>query len=208
MGVLAQVMGPDEWEFSNKTSRRRSVSGRQLAAKGMRLAAEVLEPRCLLTESVVIDGLNLDPTSADQTAADDAATDIATLTADAKTTNIAGVTTIVVDGSFWDDRGLTVLQVDDWVHIVRTGTDLDVVPPIPVAEPAQLILQGRDNAGDVLTLQVFTRNIVVQFDGGVGAGTDILGLDGLPGRHPLAYPFDPRFQAAGRLSNPAKPLLV
>lgn len=191
MGALWPIIEQDGRQPS-KLSRRRRGNGRSLAEKGMRLAAEVLEPRCLMTNSTGLDGATVAP-SADDTA-DPVTSEVST---NAEPTRPAGVTTILVDASLWDDRGLTVLQVDDWVHVVRTGTDLDVVPPIPVAEPVQLMLQGRDNASDVLALQVFTRNIVVQFDGGIGAGTDIMGLDGLPGRHPLAYPFDPRFQIAG-----------
>lgn len=162
MGALWPIIGQDGWQRSN-LSRRRRANGRYLAAKGLRLTAEILEPRCLLTESAVLDDA---PTEAP-------VAEVA-VTTDAEAANTAGVTTIVVDASLWDDRGLTVLQVDDWVHIVRTGTDLDVIPPLPASGSARLILQGRDNASDVLTLQSIWAKITIEFDGGIGPDTDEL----------------------------------
>lgn len=162
MGALWPIIGQDGWQRS-KLSRRRRANGRYLAAKGLRLTAEILEPRCLLTESAVLDDAQADAT------VDDIA-----VTTDTEVANTAGVTTIVVDASLWDDRGLTVLQVDDWVHIVRTGTDLDVIPPLPASESARLIFQGRDNASDVLTLHSIWAKITIEFDGGIGPETDEL----------------------------------
>lgn len=175
MGTFWQVIVQDGWQ-SSKLSRQRRVNGRYLAAKGMRLTAEILEPRCLMTESAVIDGESLTP------AADNAGTSVGW---DSIPTGLTGrdrvptyePTSILVDASLWDDRGLTVLQVDDWVHVVHTGTDIDVISPLPAAERANLILQGRDNVPDVLTLQRYSANLNVQFDGGIGSDSDELHLN-------------------------------
>lgn len=117
----------------------------------MRLAAEVLEPRCLMTDIAGLDDASI--------------TAVADDTADPVTAEVStdGPATIVVDASLWDDRGLTVLQDGDWIHVVHTGTDLDVIPPLPAAEPAQLILQGRDNAprrADVAIRPVHARHSI------------------------------------------------
>ena len=144
--------------------RRMSRFRRQSLVKP--LAAEVLEPRCLMTEA----------------------------TGTLATADAAPLTgAVVVDASLWDDAGLTLLRDGDLVHLVRTGTT-HVITPFAADAPGQLILQGRDDASDVLTIDVsgtnrpfngrfFGPGILtksVYFQGGNGEGTDELRLVGTP----------------------------
>ena len=103
--------------------RGRRGAGSYISDRALRLGAEVLEPRCLLTDAM---GL----------AADDGGGDI------------------LVDASQWDDAGMTLLRDGDLVHLVRTGTTQDVIAPFAAAAPGQLIIQGRDDASDVLTIDL------------------------------------------------------
>ena len=103
--------------------RGRRGAGMYISDRALRLAAEVLEPRCLLTDAT---GL----------AADDGGGDI------------------LVDASQWDDAGLTLLRDGDLVHLVRTGTTQDVIAPFAADARGKLIIQGRDDASDVLTIDV------------------------------------------------------
>lgn len=141
--------------------RGRRGAGIYISDRALRLAAEVLEPRCLLTDAT---GL----------AANDGGGDI------------------LVDASQWDDAGLTLLRDGDLVHLVRTGTTQDVIAPFAADAPGQLIIQGRDDVSDVLTIDVtglmapagdsygppskFVKRIM--FDGGSGVGTDELRVMG------------------------------
>ena len=91
------------------------------------LAAEVLEPRCLMTEAT------------------------GTLTA----VDAAPLTgAVVVDASLWDDAGLTLRQLGDLLHVFRTGTQIDVITPMLAREITSLIIIGRDNVADLLTIDV------------------------------------------------------
>ncbi len=105
--------------------RRSSRFRRQSLVKPM--AAEVLEPRCLMTEAT----------------GTLAAVDAAPLNGD-----------VVIGPDLWDDAGLTLLRDGDLVHLVRTGTTHDVTAPFAVDVPGQLVIQGRDNARDVLTVDL------------------------------------------------------
>ena len=145
--------------------RRMSRFRRQSLVKP--LAAEVLEPRCLMTEATALGaGLPTPPLA-----------DAAPLTG-----------AVVVDASLWDDAGLTLLRVADLVHVVRTGTTQDVIAPFASDAPGKLIIHGRDDVRDVLTIDVSAladaariapessvafRNEIA-FDGGEGAALDEL----------------------------------
>lgn len=134
---------------------RRGV-GSYISDRALRLAAEVLEPRCLLTDAT---GLAAD-----------------------------GGGDILVDASQWDDAGLTLLRDGNLVHPVRTSTAQDVITPFAADTLGQLIIQGRDDASDVLTIDVSgmrhydKKGIYVSqpeaiinnllFDGGSGDGFD------------------------------------
>ena len=105
--------------------RRMSRFRRQSLVKP--LAAEVLEPRCLMTEAT----------------GTLAAVDAAPLTG-----------AVVVDGSVWDDAGLTLRQLGDLLHVFRTGTQIDVITPMLAREITSLIIIGRANVPDLLTIDV------------------------------------------------------
>ncbi len=105
--------------------RRMSRFRRQSLVKP--LAAEVLEPRCLMT----------DATGTLATA------DAAPLTG-----------AVVVDASLWDDAGLTLRQLGDLLHVFRTGTQIDVITPMLAREITSLIIIGRTNVPDLLTFDV------------------------------------------------------
>ena len=109
--------------LGTESVRARRGAGIYIADRALRLAAEVLEPRCLLTDAT---GL----------AADDGGGDI------------------LVDASQWDDAGLTLLRDGDLVHLVRTGTTQDVIAPFPFSALARLVVQGRDDLRDVLTVDI------------------------------------------------------
>ena len=105
--------------------RRMSRFRRQSLVKP--LAAEVLEPRCLMTEVT------------------------GTLAA-ADATPLTGA--VVVDASLWDDAGLTLQQVGDLLHVFRTDTQTDVITPMLASEITSLNIIGRDYAVDVLTIHL------------------------------------------------------
>ncbi len=107
------------------TSRRPKSSERRVKLKPF-LAAELLEPRCLLTDgaTVGLPGIELP----------------------------AGV--VVVEASQWDDSGLTLRQIEGMIHVQRTGTEIDVIEPLPADSTGPIWIVGRDNASDVLTIDV------------------------------------------------------
>ena len=100
--------------------RKMSRFRRQSQIKPM--AAEVLEPRCVMTGTLAV-------------------ADAAPLTGD-----------VVVDASLWDDAGLTLQQVGDLLHLFRTETQTDVITPMLASEITSLNIIGQDSAADVLTL--------------------------------------------------------
>ncbi len=147
--------------------RRMSRFRRQSLVKP--LAAEVLEPRCLMTEAT----------------GTLAAADAAPLTG-----------AVVVDASLWDDAGLTLQQIGDLLHVFRTDTQTDVITPMLASQITSLNIIGRDNAADVLTIDLWNVSAdlwatwpwiapKLSFDGGAGPETDYLRLVFAPDRaHP------------------------
>ena len=131
--------------------RRMSRFRRQSLVKP--LAAEVLEPRCLMTEAT----------------GTLAAADAAPLTG-----------AVVVDASLWDDAGLTLQQIGDLLHVFRTDTQTDVITPLLASEITSLNFIGRDNAADVLTLELSYDWTLpygtLLFNGGIGVERDLLRL--------------------------------
>ena len=91
------------------------------------IEAEVLEPRCLMTDAT------------------------GTLVAEAAEPLTGAV---VVDASRWDDAGLTLQQVGDLLHVFRTDTQTDVITPMLASQITRLNIIGRDNAADVLTIDL------------------------------------------------------
>ena len=152
-----QLLRQREWLSAERLrGRRRAAKFHIISDRALRLAAEILEPRCLMTDAT---GL----------AADDGSGDI------------------LVDASQWDDAGLTLLRDGDLAHLVRTGTTQDVIAPFAADAPGSLVIQGRDNARDVLTIDLSGSTYVsgdnnaqmlltkgLHFDGGQGRGTDEL----------------------------------
>lgn len=123
--------GSESWR---KLSRFR----RQTQVKPM--AAEVLEPRCLMT----------DPTGTLAVA------DAAPLTGD-----------VVIGPDLWDDAGLTLQQVGDRLHVFLAGTQLDMIPPLSVEEAAGVFLieQTRESFDWIYSLANSARP---PYDGVVG----------------------------------------
>lgn len=128
-------------------------------------AAEVLEPRYVLTDEVALPeevGVSEDDPASEPGA-------------------------FVVEPKQWDDRGLTLRQVGDWLHVFHTGTRTDVIAPMLAAEISSLRLIGRENQSDVLTWDLSFGTTVdlasdwphiarLHFDGGGGAGRDEIRL--------------------------------
>ncbi len=153
--------GSESWRRMSRFRRRSLVRP---------IEAEVLEPRCLLTDAT--------GTLGSDTAPADAA---APLTGD-----------VVIGPDLWDDAGLTLLRDGDLVHVVRTGTARDVIAPFAADAPGRLIIQGRDNASDVLTIDLggvtnpigYDKSLLLtrelRFDGGIGTETDELRLQNAP----------------------------
>lgn len=96
------------------------------------IEAEVLEPRCLLTDATGTLGSDTAPAEA-----------AAPLTGD-----------VVIGPDLWDDAGLTLQQIGDLLHVFRTDTQTDVITPLLASEITSLNIIGRDNASDVLTIDV------------------------------------------------------
>ena len=129
--------------------RRMSRFRRQSLVKP--LAAEVLEPRCLMTDAT----------------GTLAATDAAPLTG-----------AVVVNASLWDDAGLTLQQIGDLLHVFRTDTQTDVIKPMLASEITSLSIIGRNNAADVLTIDLSfgwsLSDSQLSFDGGSGSNINII----------------------------------
>ena len=106
--------------------RRMSRFRRQSLVKP--LAAEVLEPRCLMTEAT---GML-------------AAADAAPLTG-----------AVVVDASLWDDAGLTLQQVGDLLHVFRTDTQNDVIRPLLASQTLDVFIISFDLESDMSGYAVF-----------------------------------------------------
>ncbi|MCX7423717.1 MAG: calcium-binding protein [Planctomycetia bacterium] len=135
--------------------RRLSRFRRQTQVKPM--AAEVLEPRCMMTEGLGV-GLPTPPL-----------TDAAPLTGD-----------VVIAPDQWDDIGLTLQQVGDLLHVFHTDTQTDAITPLLPSQITSLSVIGRDNAADVLTIDFsFGWSLptsILHFDGGTGPVKDQLQL--------------------------------
>ena len=108
--------------------RRMSRFRRQSLVKP--LAAEVLEPRCLMTEAT------------------------GTLTA-ADATPLTGA--VVIGPDLWDDAGLTLQQIGDLLHVFRVGTQINVVPPFVLEKTAAVFLidPSREDYDWLLALPIF-----------------------------------------------------
>ncbi len=89
---------------------------------------------------------------------------------------------VTIGPELWDDNGLTLKQVGELLHVFRTGSQTDVITPLLASEVTSLNIIGRDNAADLLVLDVSSpswslANDRLHFDGGLGTQTDRIRLD-------------------------------
>ena len=112
-----RVRWRDSWKLNS--------SGRRVKLKPY-FAAELLEPRCLLTDgtAVGLPGIEV-PDNA-----------------------------VVIDASQWTDDGLTLRQIDGMIHVFQTDTGVDVIDPISADQTTSIWIIGRDDAADVLTIDI------------------------------------------------------
>lgn len=123
----------------------RRWAGLPVSSRALRLAAEVLEPRCLLTDSAGVEFTR-------------------------------SGSTVVVSASQWGDDGLTLFVRNDSFEIGHT--DESAMTVIPFESVSRLVLQGRNQAADELSVQFHAspadRVPTIEFDGGTGLQPDRL----------------------------------
>lgn len=146
----------------------RRQAGLPVSSRALRLTAEVLEPRCLLTDAAGVEFTR-------------------------------SGSTVVVPASQWSDNGLSLVVSHDAFEIGPTGESAMTV--IPFESVSRLVLQGRNQAADELTvtyLGQFTDAMpTIDFHGGTGGDQDTLIVDGwLPG----SLWIEPELSGSGTLS--------
>lgn len=123
----------------------RRQAGLPVSSRAMRLTAEVLEPRCLLTDAAGVEFTR-------------------------------SGSTVVIPASQWSDDGLTLVVSHDAFEIGPTGESAMTV--IPFESVSRLVLQGRNQAADELSVQFQAspaeRVPKIEFDGGTGSQPDRL----------------------------------
>ena len=88
---------------------------------------------------------------------------------------------LAVTAGDWTDAGLTLsLGADGLLHLYRTGTTTDAVPPVAATGIAGVQIAGRDGAADVLTVD-FTGGSPIPggglgYNGGAGGSSDVLAI--------------------------------
>lgn len=113
---------------------------------------------------------------------------------------------VVVDASLWDDAGLTLQQIGDLLHVFRTDTQTDVITPVLANEITSLNIIGRDNAADVLTIDLSfgwsLAAVELNFDAGVGPDVDRLALINAANQENWtrdSVHYEPLFNGSGRI---------
>jgi Ca2+-binding RTX toxin-like protein len=99
---------------------------------------------------------------------------------DTATVSVNVQQTLTVRASDWNDSGLTVLLDNGNIRVVDSMTLVDVVPSRAAAVVDSILIDGRVNASDVLTIDFNTGNPIpaggLSFDGRDGTGIDELSL--------------------------------